>query len=70
MPQLPTVTVNQEQADRCIAAYGSVAAYKQWLVREISAFVLEKERLHIKSVAAHEAKAQISSLSDPMSGAT
>lgn len=43
MPDLPTLTVTQEQADRMIAAYGSVANYRAWLKQKIVAFVLDYE---------------------------
>lgn len=43
MPALPTLTVTQAQADRMIAAYGSVTAYKQWLRESIAAFVAHRE---------------------------
>lgn len=47
MPTLPTVTVTQTQADRMLAAYGSVAAYKQWLVKQIKEYVVYQEALKI-----------------------
>ena len=43
MPTLPTLTVTQAQADRLLAAFGSQAAYKQWLKDNIIAFVVEHE---------------------------
>lgn len=45
MPTLPTITVTQAQADRIILAFGTdqttaIAAYKDWLTREVRAKVL------------------------------
>jgi hypothetical protein len=44
VPALPTLTITAEQAERCIAAYGSVAAYKQWLREQVAGHVLAVER--------------------------
>lgn len=70
MPQLPTLTITTEQADRCIAAWGSVTAYKQWLAEEVKDFVLTKERLAIKQQRIGEIKDDIASLTDPTAGAS
>lgn len=43
MPDLPTLTVTQTQADRMIAAWGSAAAYRAWLKEQIIAFVINYE---------------------------
>lgn len=69
MPTLPTVTVTQTQADRMLAAYGSVTAYKQWLVKMIKEYVVYQEALKIDQAdlvraQQHEAdkKAQLDAL--------
>lgn len=43
MPDLPTLTITQSQADRCLAAWGSVAAYKAWLKGQVAGYVVAKE---------------------------
>jgi len=50
MPALPTLTVPQAMADRIIAAFGpnmtqqeAVARYKEWLRRNVVAYVEEAE---------------------------
>jgi hypothetical protein len=51
MPDLPTLTVTQEQANRMIAAFGppggtteqAIANYKEWLKEAIIEYVIEKE---------------------------
>lgn len=43
MPDLPTLTVTQAQADRLIAVFGDVAAYKAWLREALKGYVLAAE---------------------------
>lgn len=43
MPDLPTLTVTDAQANRMLAAYGSVANYKLWLREKIIEHVLNEE---------------------------
>jgi len=43
MPNLPTLTVTQAQADRMLATYGDVDTYKEWLRVQIIDFVLRAE---------------------------
>jgi hypothetical protein len=45
MPTVPSYDVTQAQADRMIAAHGSVAEYRAWRKATDIAFVVEKERL-------------------------
>lgn len=44
MPDLPTITVTDAQAVRCLAAWGSVAAYKSWLQGQVVDYVKGAER--------------------------
>jgi len=45
MPDLPTITVTQAQADRLLAAFpGGVATYRAWLKTTLAAYVTERER--------------------------
>lgn len=59
MPDLPTITVTQVQADRMIAAYGSVDNYKAWLKDQIIQYVtmVEDRKLFETYVAQRDAKA-------------
>ena len=73
MPALPTLTITDEQAERCIAAYGSVAAYKTWLREQVSEHVLAVER----TAAERSLRAQLLAVqaiadnaTDPLAGAT
>lgn len=43
MPDLPTLTVTQAQADRCLAAYGTVENYRAWLRAQVRRYVLTSE---------------------------
>ena len=43
MPQLPTLTVTDAQAQRMLAAYGSVDNYLEWLRSQIIEFVVSQE---------------------------
>ena len=47
MPTMPTIDVTQAQADRALAAYGSVANYKRWLADSVREYVVTKERAAI-----------------------
>jgi hypothetical protein len=66
MPNLPTLTVSQEQADRIMAAFApggtqaeAVARYKKWLRIEVLKYVQAEEALRMRAEfmaasAAHE----------------
>lgn len=43
MVALPTIEVTQAQADRVLAAYGSVANYRAWLRRGVVDYVVQFE---------------------------
>lgn len=43
MPTLPTLTVTDEQANRMLAAYGSVDEYTKWLKNSIIDYVISYE---------------------------
>ena len=43
MPTLPTLTVTDAQANRMIAAWGSTAAYKEWLKEQVIQYVIRRE---------------------------
>ena len=67
MPQLPTLTVPQAVADRIIAAFGpnmtqqeAVARYKEWLRRNVNAYVEEAElnELRVKHQREEQQKRQ------------
>ena len=45
MPDLPTITVTQEQAQRLLAVFpGGAAEYRTWLKATLVAHVIERER--------------------------
>lgn len=71
MPTIPTLTVTQEQADRVLAAFGTVNAYKQWLAGEIRDYVRTQERLTLMETKRNETKAGLAAIdsSDPLAGA-
>jgi hypothetical protein len=43
MPTLPTLTVTQAQADRLLAAFGTVDQYKAWLKEQLINYVVSHE---------------------------
>lgn len=58
MPNLPTVSVTQEQADRILAAFGSVASYTDWLKRQVRDAVLTIEDRKDRAVFEAERQAK------------
>ena len=69
MPTIPTLTVTQQQADRVLAAFGTVPAYKRWLADSIRDYVRVHERealMELKRVETDMAMAVIDS--DPLAG--
>lgn len=58
MPDLPTLTVTQAQADRIVAAFGSVANYRTWLKEAVRDRVrnVEVEKIRAQSEADMKAK--------------
>jgi hypothetical protein len=51
MPSLPTFTVTDAQAQRLLAAFGSVENYEEWLLRAIVGYVLSFEAEEINAQA-------------------
>lgn len=47
MPDLPTFTVSDTQAQRILNAFGSVQNYKDWLSENIKSYVFHHERRQI-----------------------
>lgn len=43
MPNLPTISVTQAQADRILAVFGDVTAYKEWLLQSLIGYVQQSE---------------------------
>ena len=62
MPTLPTITVTDAQAQRMLAAYGSVDNYKKWLTKQIIEFVIRTEQFAIQQEAAQEQAALANTL--------
>lgn len=71
MPALPTVTVSDAQAARCLAAWGSVAAYKEWLRGSVRDYVLAAERVRVLGPLQQQMQAALAALAadDPTAGA-
>lgn len=44
MPTLPTLTLTDAQATRCLAAWGSTENYRTWLRGQVAGFVIAAER--------------------------
>lgn len=72
MPTLPSLTITDDQAARCLAAWGSVAAYKTWLAAEVAGYVRATERAAVLADAQDAALAQLAAIddSDPLADAT
>lgn len=68
MPDLPTLTVTTEQSDRCLAAWGSVPAFREWLAASVSAYVKATERAAVLASAQDAALALLAAIdeSDPL----
>lgn len=47
MPDLPTITVTTAQAQRCLAAWGSVESYREWLAGSVRDYVRHAERARV-----------------------
>lgn len=72
MPDLPTLTVTAQQAQRCLDAWGSVAAYKSWLAASVRDYVRAEEtrrQVEPHESAARSVRQQIAA-DDPIAGAT
>ena len=67
MPDLPTITVTDEQSTRCIAAWGSVSAYREWLRAQVIAYVRATERAAATAdlTAAYTARLDTIDTTDP-----
>lgn len=70
MPTLPTFTVTQAQADRLLAAFGSVDAYKAWLKEQLITYVSSYESQGLYSQASAQAVAKEDDLRNSLSTAT
>lgn len=49
MPDLPTLNVTPAQADRLLAAFGSVAKYREWLRKALQDYVIVSERERLRA---------------------
>jgi hypothetical protein len=66
MPTMPTIDVTQAQADRALAAFGSVANYKRWLADSVRDFVVNKERQAINLRHEQQRQAEIAQIEGDM----
>jgi hypothetical protein len=67
MPDLPTITVTQAQADRMLAAYGSVANYRLWLKTTIIQYVTTTEMANLKAQHQQDERDIAASVNDALS---
>lgn len=70
MPALPTLTITDEQAARCLAAWGSAGAYRAWLAGQVRGYVRAQERAAALAeiLSAQEAALAAVDASDPIAG--
>lgn len=68
MPTLPTLTVTQAQADRLIGVFGSVEAYKAWLLQALKLKVMESEAASARASVQIQIEAARTALESDMSG--
>ena len=66
MPTMPTIDVTQVQADRALAAFGSVANYKRWLADSVRDYVVNKERAAINLRHETQRQAEIAQIEGDM----
>lgn len=64
MPDLPTLTVTQAQADRCLTAYGTVENYRAWLRSAVRRYVLTSEAADAARVTQAVRAAMLGALAD------
>lgn len=68
MPQLPTLTVTDAQAARMLAAYGTVDAYKAWLIEQIIGHVLDHEQKRMATEALEQQRTAMAALRAELEG--
>ncbi len=59
MPNLPTLTVTAEQADRLLAIFGDAEAYRAWLKDAIKTYVIAQERHRVFRTEQEDREARI-----------
>lgn len=68
MPDLPTFTVTDAQAQRLMRVFGTPAAYREWLRRQITAAVKEFEAKEQERLVREYAASLTPNTTDPMEG--
>lgn len=59
MPDLPTVSVTQDQHDLILNAFGNTAAYEAWLISNVNSYVLAVENNSLTAEKAAEISAAL-----------
>lgn len=68
MPDLPTVTVTQEQHDLIMNAFGNVDAYEAWLISNVNSYVLAVENNNLTTEKAAEISAALEIIKSELPG--
>jgi hypothetical protein len=66
MPDLPTIQVTQTQADRILAAFGTVTNYKTWLKNTVRDAVINHELEEIRTQAEADLQTRQAEILDMM----
>lgn len=65
--QLPTISIRDEHADRVIAAFGDVTAYKAWLREQVVSYVVGVEQRAMQAEALEQQRAAAAALRTELS---
>lgn len=68
MPDLPTVTVTQEQHDLIMNAFGNIDAYEAWLISNVNSYVLAVENNNLTTEKAAEISAALEIIKSELPG--
>lgn len=68
MPDLPTVTVTQEQHDLIMNAFGNLDAYEAWLISNVNSYVLAVENNNLTTEKAAEISAALEIIKSELPG--
>lgn len=68
MPNLPTLTVTAEQAERLLAVFGDVDGYRAWLKDALKTHVMTQERHRVDRMAQQQREAEIKQIAADLFG--
>lgn len=66
MPDLPTLTVTQAQADRILATFGTAAAYRDWLRARVIDAVMAFESRKLDETANNDKATKLKAIRDAL----